>query len=116
MGEWITHRRPTEDEIGDSDYTMGSEDGRVFVVSGSTLRQEQYSHFAWMPRPEPYQPPEPDTSLSASIERVKAFDNEGNYSYNPSHGVCLSDDLDRIIEAAKKWNLKQQDNIDRGAS
>jgi hypothetical protein len=102
MTKWITDRLPTKDEVGDGDYTMGSEDGRVFVVSGATLRQEQYSHFAWMPRPEPYKPPEPDTSLSASIERqekVALKDGARTLDY---------DDRDRIICAAKKWNLKQQ--------
>lgn len=58
---------------------------------------------AWMPveRPAPYQPPQPDTSLAASIERAKK---NCIQTLQLEADSLLIDDLDRIIEAARKWD------------
>ena len=103
--DWITDRLPT---AGD-----GDSHGRVFVSMNEVVNCVSYSHvrdgMPWMPMimPQPYVPPkpEPDTSLAASCNRLEVWFNDfiGVAEYECGD-VLTSDDAQRIIEAARKWN------------
>ena len=101
---WITDRLPTKD------------DGEIVLIwchdRWSDMHYSQVMNGAvWMRQPEPYQTPspEPDTSLTASIERL-----ERAYAGGACHTTgkpeisydceCIVCDKYRIIEAARKWD------------
>ena len=105
--KWITDRRPTKDDC--NKYTDGvlawNKDGSVVIAWHDKIEPEQ----PWMPLPEPYVPPV-DISLAASIERMSSWhrDDEQAEEYAGMEGTNLfADDIERIIEAAKKWILEK---------
>ena len=99
MTEWITDREPTEQDGDEFGHVYNADLERVMYYESSVRNGNPWCKVEWVRKdPEPYQPPEPDTSLSASIERFRE--------------LCLHDDateldfadMDRVIEAAKKWD------------
>lgn len=93
-GEWITDRRPTED-----DGSKGA--GWVMVTTTEgTVSTSPWRHCGdrpWMCIPAPYQPPQPDpdTSLEADCKEVEQWVNSYGRSIN-------RETVNRIIEAARK--------------
>ena len=109
---WITDRPPTVDEVPDRAKCLTTEsDGSLSLLPGSTVRghwhAKEYATIAWMMPPEPLVP-EVDTSLAASIERAGMF----HLAFYVD-GVQASDDLERIVDAAKKWSAAMAKNEQR---
>ena len=101
--KWITDRRPTEADADKNDQVLawvldnGYKDHPRWVFRHYTNVEVGQP---WLPTPEPYTI---DTSLAASIERIK-----NNYIRRMDCSAqCNCDycDIERIIEAAKKWDV-----------
>ena len=63
--DWITDRPPTKEEVGENARTMVTLlDGYVFAWTGCSIRRwwgrTETPPIAWLPRPAPYTPPEPE--------------------------------------------------------
>ena len=95
MSVWIT------DEVPFGGDVLVTTCGGVQIVDADQV----VKGMAWMPVPEPYQPPESDTSLAASIERVYEW-NKAEHSNQIFGELCR--DLDRILEAARKWDITEK--------
>ena len=109
---WISDRPPTVDEVPDDTFAIiASRGGKLQCWAGDVIRkywkgEELIDPIAWMP-PEPFVP-EVDTSLAASIERAGMF----HLAFYVD-GVPASDDLSRIVDAAKKWIAAMEKNEER---
>ena len=99
MSEWITDRLPNE--VSDVEYVwITNQHGIVEIASRDLV--DKGTPWMELSEPEPYQPPEPDTSLAASIERTQVR----GYR-KPDHALnctCNGCDSARILEAARKWD------------
>ena len=111
---WITDRPPTKDEVPDRCRAFTTDGaGRIAIHCGEVMRgwwrrpDRDDNPIAWMMPPEPFVP-EVDTSLAASIERAGMF----HLAFYVD-GVPASDDLSRIVDAAKKWIAAMEKNEER---
>ncbi|QDV86968.1 hypothetical protein [Planctomycetes bacterium TBK1r] len=106
MSEWITDRLPTAEDADADQYVLWLRNGAWLPIYWEEVSMgDTWTRFP----PVPPEPPEPDTSLAASCDRLEEWRWDRTNSYpGDQFPSLLESDLDRIIEAARKWDAHER--------